>query len=1010
MSSTGSNHVFGFVVPALLVAALSIPASIEGQEAQGTVTGQVVDAAQLEPVSGAQVFIPGTDLGSLTDEEGRYTISGVPPGQVQVRVRLLGYRPANRQVSVEAGETVTVDFELPVAAVALEEVVVTATGERRNREVGNSISTVNAAEQVERKGSATLADLLQGESTGVTVRRNSGTAGAASTIRIRGNSSISLDNTPLVYVDGARIANGSPGSGQQGQEFSRLNDIRPEDIESIEVVKGPAAATLYGTAAATGVIRITTKKGSAGRSIVTLRGGLGANWDDTNYPPSLWSPRSFFGDAAKDTLYSLNLLEAEEPFRTGTVGTAGASIRGGVEDVTYYVSGAWTDEQGVTPNNRLERWNLRGNVSFQPYDFLDVDVSNGIISNFAGLPDNDNNIFGYIPIALVAFPWTQPLTRDGIRTCPLNIEISRTLGVPLSALGFDGCAENPGFGGRTFEDLATRRNEESVNRYVGSATATFAPLDWLNGRYTVGYDEFTRRFRQIVPVDPSLIFGDESRGFIQREDVTTQNVTLEGNVSADLELSEALRSRTTVGVQWNSEQSETTLAIGRNFPAGSPSVGTSVVEEADDAFVEVKTLGAYVQQQFSWRDRIFLTPGVRIDDNSAFGAETGVQDLKQINASYVVSDEEGFPEFFQTLRLRAAWGESAKQPGTNDALTLLEAVPAIDGGAERSGVLPARLGNVELEPETGEEFEAGFDATILDGRLNATFTYYDQTTRNAIVQKNLAPSKGFPDPQFTNIGEMVNRGIEASLEASALDLPNLRWDWRFIFTTNDNEITELDEPIVFDFGNSSTNGQRHEEGRPFGAYVHRPVTLAPDGSVQVGDSLTTTGHPTPEWEGSVSTTLSLFNHVTLFGLLDFQGGHQLFNNTAEFRCNFLGGGVNGGICPDIFERGPDGEFTDEARLKQVASALFNESPFVEDADFARIRTVSLRFDAPSAWSQLFRASSASLTLVLENAGLFTGYGGLDPEANEFGDTNASRGEFLTQPPNRRFQAMLSLTF
>ena len=1008
MSAARSDHVPTFAILASVVALVAAPALLEGQT--GAVAGEVVDASQLQPVAGAQVFVPGTEIGTLTGEDGTYRLTGVPAGRAEVRVRLLGYRSASRTVRVRAEETSPLDFELQVSAVSLEEVVVTATGERRNRELGNAISTVDAAREMERKGSATVASLLQGESTGVTVRSNTGTAGAASTIRIRGNSSISLDNTPLVYVDGARIANGSPSSGQQGQEFSRINDIRPEDIQSIEVVKGPAAATLYGTAAATGVIRITTKKGSAGRSHVTLRGEYGANWDDTNYPPSLWTPRSFFGSAAKDTLYSLNILEAQEPFRTGDVGTAGASIRGGVDDVTYYASGEWTNEQGVTPNNTAESWNLRGNFSFRPYDFLDVSVSNGIISNFTALPDNDNNIFGYIPIALVAFPWTQPLTRDGIRTCPLNIEISRTLGVPLSALGFSGCAENPGFGGRTFEDLATRRNEESVNRYVGSATATLRPVDWLEGRFTAGYDEFTRRFRQIVPVDPGLIFGDQSRGFIQREDVTTQNLTLEGNVSATLDLTDDLRSSTTVGVQWANEQSETTLAIGRNFPAGSPSVGSSVTEEADDAFVEEKTLGVFLQERLSWRDRLFVTPGIRFDDNSAFGAETDVQDLKQVNASYVLSDESWFPELFETFRLRAAWGESAKQPGTNDALSLLEAVPVIDGGTEKSGILPLRPGNEQLKPETAEEWEGGFDATLLDGRLSLTLTYYDQTTRNAIVQKNLAPSKGFPDPQFTNIGEIVNDGFEASIDAAALDLPNLRWDWRVNFTTNDSEITELAEPIVFDFGNSSTNGQRHEEGRPFGAYVHQEVFLGPDGTVQVGDSLTTTGQPTPEWEGSVSSTLTLFEHVTLFGLLDFMGGHQLFNNTAEFRCNFLGGGVGGGICPDLFQRSSEGTFTDEARVKQVASSLFIESPFVEDADFARIRTVSLRLDAPRAWARMLRASSASLSLVLQNAGIFTGYGGLDPEANEFGDTNASRGEFLTQPPNRRFLATVSLSF
>lgn len=1010
MRSVSSNSIWQ---PLALAGLAVLVAAAPAVAQQGSVSGRVVDAQSAQPLSGAQVFIPDTEHGTLTGEDGRFRLSGVPAGEYPLRARILGYRRATRTVEIPAGGTVTVNFSLQVSAVSLDEVVVTATGQQRNREIGAAISTIDASQRVEDKGSATLADLIQGETTGITIQQNSGTAGVSQTIRIRGASSIGLDNTPLVFVDGARVSNSTGGSGQQGQSFSRLNDIRPEDIESIEVVKGPAAATLYGTAAATGVIRITTKAGASGDARISFRGEYGANWDETLYPTSVWHPQSFLGPSATDTLYTLNILEAQQPFRTGEITTTGASIRGGREDITYYASGEWTSEEGVVPGNGFKKWNVRANASFEPTDFLDVSLSNGFTSNFTDLPQNDNNTFGFIPIALVAFPWAQPLNRDGVQTCPLNIEIARLLGVAPSDLPdpFDGCQEEPAFGGRTFADLETIRSEEHVERYIGSATATLTPTEWLSGRFTVGYDQIGRDFRNIFPVDPGLIFGDLSEGFIDRLDQTSRNLTLTGNASATFDVTDQITSTTTVGAQWFDEILETTEAIGRNFPAGSPSVTNAVVNEGDDDFVEEKTLGLFLQQQFGWKDRLFVTPAIRFDDNSAFGAQADVQDLKKINASYVISDEPWFPDLFETLRLRAAWGESAKQPGTNDALSILEGVPVIDGGAEQSGVLPQQPANTELQPETSEEFEAGFDATVLDGRLSLTFTYYDQTTRNAIVQKNLAPSVGFPDPQFTNIGEMVNNGIEATLDAVALDLPDLTWDWRVNLSTNENEITELSEPIVFDFGNSSTNGQRHEEGRPFAAYVHRPVTIGPDGSVQVGDDLVTSGRPTPEWEGSVSSSLTLFSHVTLRALLDFQGGHQLFNNNAEFRCNFLGGGEFGGTCTDLFEVGPDGEPTDEARIKQVASAAFNEFPFVEDADFARLRNVSLRLDAPEEWAGMFSASAASLTLTLENAALFTGYSGLDPEANEFGgDANGARGEFLTQPLNRRFLATLNLTF
>ncbi|HKK08184.1 MAG TPA: carboxypeptidase-like regulatory domain-containing protein, partial [Gemmatimonadota bacterium] len=355
---------------------------------EGTVTGQVSDQASLEPLVGAQVFLPGTQLGTLTDDQGHYRITGVPAGSHEVRVRLIGYRSAARNVSVEAGQAVTADFRLSVSAVSLEEVVVTATGTQRQRELGHAVSTIDAASQIQKSESNNLADLIQGNATGVSIRQSSGSVGTGSTIKIRGNSSISLDNTPLIYVDGVRVANDNDVNTVNatldvgGQRPSRLNDLNPQDIESIDVLKGPSAVTLYGTEAAAGVILITTKKGRQGQTQYNFRAELGGNWDATSWPAMAIDFSSYFG-FGKDTIYQSRLFDGEpgikSPFRTGMQNTYAASVRGGLQGIDYFVSGQYQNLQGNLPSNDVTKWNARGNLSIHPSDKVDISVSNGFV-------------------------------------------------------------------------------------------------------------------------------------------------------------------------------------------------------------------------------------------------------------------------------------------------------------------------------------------------------------------------------------------------------------------------------------------------------------------------------------------------------------------------------------------------------------------------------------------------------------------------------------------------------
>ena len=497
MFSTLSNRAGRAAVAAVAGLALTLWAA-PAQAQQGSIAGQVLDASNLEPVVGAQVFLPGTELGALTNEEGRYRITGVSAGEQDVRVRLLGFRPAARSVTVQAGETTTVNFELAVSAVALEEVVVTATGERQRREVGNAISTVNAAQTVEQAHPDNLTNLLKGRSTGVSVQRSSGSVGTGDVIKVRGNSTIGLSSTPIIIIDGARVNNdNSQGPAVGGQVTSRLNDLNPEDIENIEIIKGPSAAALYGAGAAAGVIRVTTKSGSAtGDTRYTFRSNFGTNRKSLiNWPSGFVNPQTLLGALSNDTLYSMNLLESDQPpigidgygdpFRDGLIQTYGGSVRGGSEFITYYVSGEFNAEDGNLPNNEFDKYHVRGNFNISPSDEVDISVSNGFTSNSLALPDNDNNGFGYIGVAALGFPWNLPMTRadpvtgETVQTCPINFEAARGLGVPTDVAASPDCVV-PELSSADAVRAAERASPPSAPRRARSPRRSF----WTRGRPT----------------------------------------------------------------------------------------------------------------------------------------------------------------------------------------------------------------------------------------------------------------------------------------------------------------------------------------------------------------------------------------------------------------------------------------------------------------------------------------------------------------------------------------------
>jgi TonB-linked SusC/RagA family outer membrane protein len=1018
-----------------VVALLGIPSALAAQE--GAIGGSVTALAG-ETLEGVQVFIPGTSFGTLTDESGRFRITGVPAGDYTLRATIIGYQGSEQPVTVTAGEVATVDFVLDVSAVALDEVVATITGERRRRELATDISTIDANNVTENTRTNRFDNVLKGQATGVFVRQSSGTVGTGSLVKIRGTGSISLSNTPLYVVDGTIIEStneeASPfyTGANGGQTWARINDLNPDEIESVEIVKGPAASALWGARANAGVVVITTKKGTA-ETRWNARADLGENRIQGNFPISVYNP-SYSGPSAFDTLYTWDPLKADGnhgvdgvavPFRNGLYQNYNGNVAGGTGVFSYFGSVAYLNEKGTLPNNSAQRFNFRANLDVSPSDKVDLSFSNGYTSSNTYLPDNDNNGSGYLGNAILGRPYnlrqnlTDPVTGQQLQTCPLAVELARASAVPASE--YDSRCGSILFGipGTSFDPIATLVNLQKTERYTGSGNATWTPISrWIN-RFTIGYDMLANGLTFQTPVDPDLPFGSSSQGDINKPTWRSRNLTMQGTTTFLQPITQDLGFEFVGGVQWFRTTEEASRVQGLTHPAAGASVGNSVVQIADDSFNEQKSIGFFVQGQFDWKDRVFVNGAVRWDNNSASGANLGVQTYPKFGASFVAIEGA---DFVNQLKFRGGWGQSGKLPGTNDAKSLLAITQVAFEGSDVLGLSPFRLGNPLLEPETGEEWEAGVDMSMWQDRLGLTFTYYNQHTKNTVVRKNLPASSGFAEPQFTNIGQIDNKGFEVDLGVLALDSDNFTWDWHFIVSRNSNVISTLVDPIFVGFVG------RHQQGLPFASQYSETIVIGDDGEPRIlpcdetpgtwgpddpagawedfcdpSDDHRYQGKTNPTYEGSVQTTIGLFKYVQLYALVDFQQGLTQYSNTEDFQVAFAED------CACIFETGPDGELTDAAKMKRAFSFI-SEDPFIYDADWGKLRVVQLRFDLPPSWTRVLSLNNLSIQLIGENLVTWTSYPGTDPEVSFGGQDEVNREDFLTMPLPRRFIASINIGF
>ena len=994
MITTRLRRLCGFAV---FVAYASLATPLAAQ--QGSVAGRVTDKVSSQPIQGVQVLLSGTNLQAVTNNEGRYHIDRVPPGQYQVQVRLIGYAMGQQPVTVSAGGAATLDIVLSAAAIPLDALVVSATGEtQRVKELGNAVASI-AADSVAAKAPVTnIADLLNSRSPGVQVITPGGTTGDGTRIRIRGDESLSLNNEPVVMVDGIRVNNTPRSSsiGVGGQIPSRIDDFQSNDLENIDIVKGPSAAALYGTDAANGVIQFRTKQGRPGPTRWTsfIEGGV-LN-DNASWPANYRGLTAAGGGCSLEQqaaglctitkLQSLNPIEQFSPFREGVREQMGVSASGGSEVTTFYTSGTFERERGVFQSNDLRRVSLRANLHNQLSRLMDISVSTGYVSSDLTLPQNDNNDQGIVSSGLLG-------TSDTSRN--------------FCAQGHD-CH---GYGFLTPQEANQIFTGQSIERFTGSLSANFKPTSFLTFRGVAGTDVTNQSDNEttppnVVPLDQTRLDGDHVADRIQ---VFSYTANFSG--TANYRLTSTITANTTAGAQYIKDVDNEVDASGRKLVGGTNSLAGVVVPTVREVTNEFVTLGFYGQEQVNFHDRFFVTAAVRRDKNSAFGVNFSGIVYPKLSASWVLSDEPFFihPSWLNSLRLRAAWGRSGRQPGETDALQFFSPVAVTTNGGSQPAVTIGGLGNIALKPERTQEIETGFDADLMQSRVHFEFTYYDKNSRDALIARKLAPSLGVTNTRFENLGEVSNKGVELLLTAQVITTPSFGWNLSASAWGNRNRLIHLGQgitPIIFGLGGAS---QRHEEGYPLGGYWDYSYTFQDknhDGLIDVSEitvaaNQTFQGSVEPDHGGTLTSDVTFLRHFRLYGLLDARYGNKLDNATEEFRCLF-------GICRG--NRDPKASLAEQAA--SVATRNFGiETPYFEDASFVKLREVSLTYSAPEQWARKIGASTLSFTVTGRNLHTWTKYKGVDPEViNGLDVDQFSTADFLTQPPVRYFIGRVNVTF
>ncbi len=963
---------------------LATPGTMRSQG--GTVAGTIVSEGSQRALAGAQIAVQGEPgRGAVSDASGRFRITGLSAASVTLNARLLGFRPVTETVRVG---TTDLRFVLSERPTELSEMVVTGTaGGEQKRTIGTSVATVNVVDVMAQTSVQSVEGLLNGRTPGVAVLPGTGQVGAGAQIRVRGLGTFSLSSNPLIYVDGIRTDN-QTGTGLLVQGFgsgiiSRLNDFNPEEIENIEVLKGPAAATLYGTEAARGVINIITKKGAVGatRYSFTVKGGTNFFMDaEKRIATNYWV------NPADSKLYGVNVVQTERLrgtplFRDGAMRNYAANVSGGTGLVRFFASAETGDDQGADYANGRRQNSFRTNLSVTPTDKFSLETSAGYIQSHTTV-SCEAGCGGSI--------WASMYSN------PANLAQFCAPGAPR------GCGWGRGFNSSPPEAYRATQYGQDLNRFTGGITFRYDPFHWLSNRVSVGTDyvlEGDIQYRPYQTNDTLAFFlGAGFDGMRYESSHQAFYNTYQYSGTANVSLTPSLSAKSSVGIQYYTNYNTFLSAQGDHFPApGLETISsTGLKQPASSNSTQNNTLGFYAQESVGWRDQLYLTGAVRVDNNSAFGSQAKWVAYPKASISWVASEvptvRSHLPSLVDNLRFRAAYGGSGQPPGYNTALRTLAPVAGPNG---QSALTPSTFGNPDLKPERVLGSEVGFEAALFHERFGIDVTYFNDVSHDAILSRSVSPSTGFgASTQFFNAGEITKYGFELGLKGQLINQPRYGWDMRFNVAGNAGSVKRLSgTDTTIDLGSLS-----HRVGyAPWSWFSYRVISATYDpatrkainpicdngagGSIPCYNASGTVqapkvylGRAVPPIEGSWTNTVRFLGHFRFYGMIDYAKGFKRLDNNLRIRCQiFL-------TCLEYVQR----ENTDPRVVAQMQSNGTLREFVINDAAYAKLRELSLSFDAPDRWAGRLGAKALSMTFSGRNLHTWTNYTGLDPESQFIG--------------------------
>jgi TonB-dependent starch-binding outer membrane protein SusC len=974
-----------------LLAFLLVPALASAQT--GTVQGQVVDASTGQPLPSTQISVEGTGLGGLTNQQGRFLILNVPVGQQTVRAVLIGYSPAETTVTVAAGQSASANLSLASSALEMDEIVVTGTGRpTERRRLSAEVSVVNS-DDIQASAASNVTELLQGRIPGAQINAVSASPGTAGLMSFRGPSSAIADQTPVIYIDGVRVDNARGiGSDFGGEQTSALADLAVADIERIEVTKGGAASTLYGADAASGVIQIFTKRGRPGEARFTARVEQG--WDapmtkfisdmDFTCPETLGDCATARDHPSWDPDFVKNTI-----LQTAHQQSYYLSAVGGTDQVGYNISGRISDGDGTQTKTGQTMYNLSSSLQATLTDDLTADFSGSYLRhNYTRVPNGT--------------------TTSGAFT---NAEV----GDFLFFARRDNLAD-------ALEVYHAQDILESVDRFTFSTSLGYSPASMLDVRATVGVDKRVSEQRHIEQIEMDASSRDGGIG-VNTRDFTGLTMDLRGTLS--YEVPGLTGTSTSFGFQAFREQAQTKSISGSELALpGVTEFDAAALVTASEGFSEVYNGGFFLLQQAGIADQLFLEAGVRFDGNTAFGSNVSYQAYPKVGASFDLASAGIVPEdLFQTMRLRANYGVTGKFPPPFRRDRTFTADPFNGESAPRFD----NPGNAELQPERVTTVEAGLDASFWSNRVGVTLTAYRALTTDAIFSVNEQPSTG-QGSQLRNIGEIENRGLEASLNVDLVRNPGAVWDMNLTWSALRNEVKDLGGLPPFQLGTLAGRREfgRIQEGYPIGVrYTSQPVDTNGDGlpdaaerglvlHPETGETMT----PYPTSTGSIGSSFTLPGMGLSFRA---QGDWSRGSTVQDYAAAW-----------STFNALPRIVFPTRYNLDGTERGTYSYSQafnyLLVKGDYFKLREVSMSYQLPTSFAARLGGSDAQLTFSARN--LWTWVPAqqsifapeesreylLDPELHGYAEPNGDSGlqlggsQSVVLPPPHQFRFGFQISF